>query len=317
MPPEVPILDISKVNLRVRESEFEKMRDSGRLDGLSRLLITPLEEYGACLLINHGFPEKMVENLNSSVKTFYEHPEEEKMSFLKVEGSRHGWIDPKTEFFEGESKANDMSEGMHLCPKDSDVYPDKMSPALRRDVLDFFPVIDPLVMRLFDLISIGLDVQDKAYLRRVHEGQLENGGCIRMNWYRVGSADQARNAKKPRFQEHTDYGSLTLVFQTCSGGFQVRSRDGVAVPIHNADGAILLMVDNMMQRWTSDRLIAASHMVVVPDDPAERAKERQTIIFFVLPHEDTIVAPLDGSDKYPPEPAMKLYWNKYGPLNQF
>ncbi len=42
------------------------------------------------------------------------------------------------------------------------------------------------------------------------------------------------------------------------------------------------------------------HRVRVPDAEARRRAPRRSLAFFVEPDDDVVVAPLDGSSKYPP-----------------
>ena len=51
-----------------------------------------------------------------------------------------------------------------------------------------------------------------------------------------------------------------------------------------------------MARWTADRWVSTLHRVVaIPGQPA-----RQSLAFFHQPDWEAEIAPLDGSDAYPP-----------------
>ena len=64
-------------------------------------------------------------------------------------------------------------------------------------------------------------------------------------------------------------------------------------------GGILVMVGDTMQMWTGDRLKACMHRVVAGDETTQQTV-RQTMTFFGHPDHGVRIAPLDGSDKYPP-----------------
>ncbi|KAK2179126.1 hypothetical protein NP493_511g00014 [Ridgeia piscesae] len=115
-----------------------------------------------------------------------------------------------------------------------------------------------------------------------------------------------------RCGEHSDYGSITLLFQDDVGGLQVaylfnlRTRDGQFVPATPKTGTIYVNVGLLLQRWTSDKLIATVHRVVIPEAPSDREKVRMSIAYFVQPDPDCLVQCLDGSDKYEPITSLEF-----------
>ena len=56
--------------------------------------------------------------------------------------------------------------------------------------------------------------------------------------------------------EHSDYGTITLLFQDDVGGLEVRNRQGEFVPAVPEPGVVLVNMGDLMQRATSDRLLA-------------------------------------------------------------
>ena len=65
-------------------------------------------------------------------------------------------------------------------------------------------------------------------------------------------------------------------------------------------GSIIMMAGSLLQRWTSDNIIAPTHRVAIPNDTRERSSCRQSAAFFVAPDDETIVRCFDGLDKYEP-----------------
>ncbi len=61
-------------------------------------------------------------------------------------------------------------------------------------------------------------------------------------------------------------------------------------------GAFVVNIGDLMARWTADAWVSTLHRVVlIPDQPA-----RQSLAFFHQPDWEAEIAPLDGSDAYPP-----------------
>lgn len=113
--------------------------------------------------------------------------------------------------------------------------------------------------------------------------------------------------RQQRAGAHTDYGSLTILLpQPGSRGLQVQSGGGwVDVPAE--EGAFVINIGDLMARWTADRWVSTLHRVVaLPDQPA-----RQSLAFFHQPDWEAVIAPLDGSDAYPPVRSGPYLMDKF------
>lgn len=106
----------------------------------------------------------------------------------------------------------------------------------------------------------------------------------------VAEADQQRAGA------HTDYGTLTILLpQAGAGGLQVQ-RDGAWIDVSAPEGAFVINIGDLMARWTNDAWVSTLHRVVAkPNQPA-----RKSLAYFHQPDWDAEIAPLDGSDGYPP-----------------
>jgi isopenicillin N synthase-like dioxygenase len=87
---------------------------------------------------------------------------------------------------------------------------------------------------------------------------------------------------------HCDNGFLTILCQDDVDGLEVRLPDGSWVPAPHRDGAYLVNVGLMTQRWTNDLYKAAWHRVTLP-----KHNHRYSIPFFFEPKHDAVVVPLD------------------------
>ncbi|KAK2179124.1 hypothetical protein NP493_511g00007 [Ridgeia piscesae] len=115
-----------------------------------------------------------------------------------------------------------------------------------------------------------------------------------------------------RCGEHSDYGSITLLFQDDVGGLQVeyllnlRTRKGEFVPATPKAGTMYVNIAEALQRWTADKLISTVHRVVIPEAPSDREKVRMSVVYFAQPDRDCLIQCLDGSDKYEPITSLEL-----------
>ena len=121
------------------------------------------------------------------------------------------------------------------------------------------------------------------------------------------------NSDQMRCGEHSDFGTMTLLFQDKVGGLEVLVPKTGYVPVKPMSGTVIVNMGDMISRWTSDTLIANKHRVGFTDDEAQRMQRRQSVAFFVHPDSEYIIKCLDGSDKY--EPISSADYAKYR-LNQ-
>ncbi|BAY86195.1 2OG-Fe(II) oxygenase [Calothrix parasitica NIES-267] len=103
-----------------------------------------------------------------------------------------------------------------------------------------------------------------------------------------------------RAGEHSDYGSITLLFQDDMVGLEVQTatKEWIAVP--KIADTILVNTGDLMQRWTNDVFRSTKHRVMIPND--EKVKfSRYSIAFFCHPNQDTEIACLESckTDKHP------------------
>lgn len=101
---------------------------------------------------------------------------------------------------------------------------------------------------------------------------------------------------------HTDYGSITLVFQQDVAGLEVCGMDGQWHRAPPVPGCALLNTGDLMQRWTNDRFRSTLHRVL----PIEGERDRYSIALFVDPDTAVNVECLDSCvagnqpPRYPP-----------------
>ncbi|XP_037074235.1 2-oxoglutarate-dependent dioxygenase ucsF-like [Pollicipes pollicipes] len=131
-----------------------------------------------------------------------------------------------------------------------------------------------------------------------HRRMLRHGGCaaLRVLSYPPVPATVAPGAV--RCASHTDYGTMTLLFQDELGGLEVETADGVWTPAPPVPDTILVNVGDLMETWSSGRLRATKHRVVIPKEEALRRRARQSIAMFVEPDDDVLVRPLDGDPRF-------------------
>ena len=80
---------------------------------------------------------------------------------------------------------------------------------------------------------------------------------------------------------HTDYGTLTLLFQDDAGGLQVQNMAGEWIDAPPVPGTVVINTGDLMARWSNDVFKSTAHRVV--PRPAAMKNGRQSIAFFSDP----------------------------------
>ncbi|XP_035593752.1 uncharacterized protein si:dkey-10o6.2 [Oncorhynchus keta] len=308
----IPVVDFGAYKLGENEVSGEQ------LEILSRQLKTAFTEVGFVYLKNTGIVQQDVDEVINISKKFFLQPDEMKQSFSRKSFSNnpnHGWVSLETESL-NPKRPGDLKEAFNTAS----LHPDIKWPSWEGGN-GFFEVQSSFFLRCKDLClrvlrvmahSLGLEAEVFLSAHR-HIGTDKNSSTLRSLYYPSVRSDRVKEGQL-RCGEHSDYGSITLVFQSQEGGLQVRTRSGEFISAPSIPGTVLINIADLMQRWTSDVFLSAVHRVLLP--PAGDLSTRQSLAFFVQPDDEALITCFDGSDKYPPVKSgaylMERFNDSYG-----
>jgi isopenicillin N synthase-like dioxygenase len=86
---------------------------------------------------------------------------------------------------------------------------------------------------------------------------------------------------------HTDYGTLTLLFQDNAGGLEVQNTAGQWVPAPPIPDTVVVNTGDLLARWSNEVLRSTPHRVQVR--PESAASGRLSIAFFSDPDPEVLV----------------------------
>ncbi|XP_070557687.1 uncharacterized protein [Ptychodera flava] len=219
----------------------------------------------------------------------------------------HGFVQTEGERVDTSIPHGDLKESFNYVNSDKQkTMPDEELPEFREILLDFYKQCTELSLKILDIMGQGLYMDDPGLFLKTHTGMDggDNDTTLRTLYYPSIPENLAIKEGQQRCGIHTDYGSLTLLFQDTTGGLEVMNRSGEWVSATPIENTVLVNIGDLMQRWTSDTLKSTKHRVLMPKTKETKSKERQSLVFFVFPDRETVVKCTDNSDKYPPIKSM-------------
>lgn len=131
-----------------------------------------------------------------------------------------------------------------------------------------------------------MDLPDRDFFADAHQEDSGNGNSLRMLMYPA----REQRPEGTRMIEHTDSGSVTLLFQR-QPGLEVLSPTGQWVKAPCIRDAILINIGDALSFWSGAKLKATLHRVSFEGLPHDR--ERQSMAYFGMANPETVLQPLD------------------------
>ncbi|MCJ8745114.1 hypothetical protein PDJAM_G00126710 [Pangasius djambal] len=291
----IPVVDFGVNKLGISDTTDENLQE------LCKEILKAFTDVGFVYLQNTGIDTKEVDHVMDISKKFFLLPEEQKRPFSRgsyTSNVNHGWVSSETESL-NPRRPGDLKEAFNTTSLHTDIkWPSDGLEGFRDILVGFFLRCKELSLRVLRVMALSLGLDSEVFLKaHSHIGSDENGSTLRSLYYPPVNAGSVKEGQI-RCGEHSDYGSISLVFQSREAGLQVLNRKGEFISAPSIPGTVLINIADLMQRWTSDVFVSAVHRVLLP--PVGDSSTRQSLVFFVQPDDDAIITCCDGSDKYPP-----------------
>jgi isopenicillin N synthase-like dioxygenase len=169
------------------------------------------------------------------------------------------------------------ADDQHMSPLDGpNRWPDM--PGLSNVLLDYQDRAMDVAVLVMRIIAVANRLP-ADFFDACHEHSL---AALRI--LRYPQADQRSAAAQLGCGAHSDYGSLTLLYTDGTPGLQLLTADGDWVEIDVPDGALVVNIGDLLQRWTNDAYRSTMHRVIPPVD-----RDRYAVPLFVTPSWSTQV----------------------------
>ncbi|XP_068710551.1 uncharacterized protein [Montipora foliosa] len=309
---DIPVLDFGQICLRKETNNWFSGNASRQLaDKLYKAFST----VGFVYIKNHGIPQDKIASIFKLSDDFFQLDHDVKQKYARpASGCGHGWVAFEREKVSPDRPA-DHKEAFNITEpcNDQRVWPDDKVPGFQKEIHSFFELCGQLSLHILHLMALGLELKDAEIFTDTHKTMesTKNATTLRLLHYPCIKEEDGIKPGQIRCGEHTDYGSITLLFQDEMPGLEVLPlgcEDYIPAP--PLPGAIVVNVADLMQRWTADKLKSTRHRVSIPTEECHRRVPRRSLAFFVHPDDDTLVECLDGSEKYPSITAYDYLWQR-------
>ncbi|KAF2087332.1 Clavaminate synthase-like protein [Saccharata proteae CBS 121410] len=277
---------------------------------------------GFVYIINHGVTEDLLTEAFAWSKKLFDLPHEKKMLAPHPEGPNvhrgYSWpgLEKVSQYVHEEGKdakeedevlrkVEDCKEsyeiGSESCPNMPNVWlPEPVLPNFRAFMTDFYWACNSTSRLILRALALGLGLADENYLLNFHSG---HNNQLRLLHYPPTEKAKLETNTVARMPAHSDWGSITMLFQDECGGLEVedpheQGKFLKATPVKNA---LIMNVGDLLMRWSNDYLKSTLHRVTAP--PAQEGRDggdanltraRYSIPYFVSPDPEALIECLEA-----------------------
>ncbi|KAI1081061.1 Clavaminate synthase-like protein [Whalleya microplaca] len=278
-------------------------------------LIDACRRVGFVYIVNHRVSNELLEEAFRWSKKLFDLPEEKKMLAPHPPGPNvhRGYSWPGLEkvsqniFKDGEEekeaenrKISDVKESYEIGSEDFELQPnvwlpEEVLPGFRGFMTEFYWRCFEAAKELLRTLAIGVGLDDEDFFLRFHSGE---NNQLRLLHYPPVEAEQLSSNAIARMPAHSDWGTITMLFQDECGGLQVEDPKNPgsfvdATPIKNA---LVMNVGDLLMRWSNDYLKSTLHRVTLPPlqtkrdvDGKKMTSPRYSIPYFVSPNAKALI----------------------------
>ncbi|XP_010677081.2 2-oxoglutarate-Fe(II) type oxidoreductase hxnY [Beta vulgaris subsp. vulgaris] len=247
---------------------------------------------GFFYIVNHGVEKDLLNRLFEESKKFFSLPLEEKMRLNRKE--YRGYTALYSEKLDPSlSTKGDSKESFYIGPLHDEVcnlnqWPsEELLPSWRPIMEEYHRQLLSVGKRLLSLLALALNLDEKFF---ENVGALDSPMAFLRTIHYPGDISY-HNDEVLGASAHSDYGMITLLATDGVPGLQVcREKDRqpqIWEDILDIEGAIIVNIGDMTERWTNCLFRSTLHRVV------PKGQERYSVAFFLDPPHDFLVECLE------------------------
>lgn len=171
-----------------------------------------------------------------------------------------------------QGEGQDMKESLEIGREGVEGFPNRWPEehkenglqGFRETMLEFFERCRQLHEVVMRGIALGMGFPAEYFDSFVADGD----NTLRLLHYPSISASALQSGLETRAGAHTDFGSLTFLFQDDCGGLQVEKPEepGLWIDVQPVKNAIIVNSGDLLARWSNDLIRSTLHRVIEPPD---------------------------------------------------
>lgn len=160
----------------------------------------------------------------------------------------------------------------------------------QKTMLDFHDQCKALHVEVMRAIAVGMGL-DETYFDAFVDG---GDNTLRLLHYPAVKSEVFQvNPGQVRAGAHSDYGSITLLFQDGAGGLQVQGPSGNFVDATPIENTCVVNAGDLLMRWSNDTIKSTIHRVVEPPRKTDEHPPRYSVAYVVLSERDVVMDDTD------------------------
>ncbi|KAJ5786595.1 uncharacterized protein N7503_011807 [Penicillium pulvis] len=285
-PIDLPLVDISKPDYKAA----------------GKAMLNAAVEYGFLYIDSRttAFTEADVESAFDLSKEFFDLPVSEKAPY-KRGPDNVGWVGMHVETLDPEHhKRGDFKEALNILETKNGKIMQPLPPSTMNreaEIARFSDLCNQTCIQILNLLAHGLEMSDDFFTSRHDSSKGYTGNSVRLLYYPSDVPGYCAG-KDIRAGAHSDYGSITLLFQRPGQPgleMQTPEQEWAPVPVYpNQDEypfpPILVNIGDALSYWTDGLLKSTVHRVVFPE--GGEGADRYSIAFFCSPLGTTELIPV-------------------------
>lgn len=266
------------------------------LEGVADAIRAACEATGFFVIVNHGVPAGLVDDIFVANRRFHALPLEQKRA-LRTNKWHRGYMGfgdatLKSSARFAAARRPNLMESFFVRHEVAPEHPDCLAgkplqgpnqwpadPWLRQAMQRYDAAIVDLGQRLLCALSVAVgEVPD--FLGRFFAPP---STALRLIHYPPTPEDRPDDLFGSH--PHTDYGFLTILAQDDVGGLQVQGQDGAWMPVPSIPDAFVVNIGDVFAQWTNNAFNSTPHRVI----NASTRRDRYSVAFFFDPNLDAVV----------------------------
>ena len=244
-------------------------------------------EFGFLNVANLPLPEGLLERVSAKAREFFTLPGEVKEAIGRSElDVISGYVGVAVEHLDTQ-QPGDLKESFSLNQASLGLLDRWHIPVagFRETVLDLHDAGARACASLLQAMALSLDAPEDFFVDK----HAPHAGTVR--FFHYPPVEHQPGAGQLRAGSHTDYGTVTLVFQDGVEGLEAFV-DGRWLTVPVVPGTVTVNVADLLSRWTNGIYRSPKHRVALPG--ADVTRSRYSTVFFYNPNSQVTVRCMDS-----------------------